>query len=309
MGINKTLEELMLFIEKPYEFAPVIVPDDVTVTPDVAYMAGARHTLDIYQPKQATSGLRPVIIDIYGGGLYFGDKSSFKLQNSLKLTKAGFVVVSPDYSLIWQQPFPTQIHEIKAVIRWVRAHAAEYQIDPQRIILSGESSGAHLAVLTAVTAHQNTMRDVTFGKYPEQPETVQAVMASYGPYQMDVMPDQFKVLGLTPKFPETGAANSFEGQMFDQQAPKTVPDLVAEYNPATYFAAGMPPMLILAGNDDHVVPVLQSQNLAVAALQVLPADQVACWWVQDGDHGPADFAGDDVVAWKLDHLQAWGLTK
>lgn len=297
----------MLFIEKPYQFTPVSVPTDVTVTAEIAYMDGERHTLDIYQPNQATKELQPVIIDIYGGGLYFGKKSSFKLQNSLKLAKEGYVVISPDYSLIWQQPFPTQIYEIKAVIRWVREHAAEYNIDPERIVLSGESSGAHLAVLTAVTAHQGLMCKSDFGRYPNQPETVQAVIASYGPYQMDLMPAQFNALGVAPKFPETGAANSFEGQMFGQRAPKTVPDLVAQYNPVTYFAAGMPPMLILAGTDDHVVPVLQSQNLAVAALQVLPSDQVACWWVTGGDHGPQDFAGEDVVKWKVTHLQQWGV--
>ncbi|MCM0598405.1 alpha/beta hydrolase [Periweissella fabalis] len=297
----------MLFIEKPYEFTPVMVPDEVVVSTDISYMDGQRHTLDIYQPSQTYQGLRPVIIDIYGGGLYFGEKSSFKLQNSLKLIKSGYVVISPDYSLIWQQPFPTQIYEIKAVIRWVREHAAKYQLDPNRIILSGESSGAHLAVLTAVTASRGMMSDTTFGMYPDQPETVQAVIASYGPYQMDVMPEQFEALGIAPKFPETGAANSFEGQMFNQRAPKEVPELVAQYNPVTYFNAAMPPMLILAGTDDHVVPVLQSQNLAVTALQVLPAAQVACWWVNGGDHGPADFANDEVLAWKIAHLEQWGL--
>lgn len=295
----------MLFIEKPYQFDPVNVPNDVTVLNDVPYMDGERHTLDIYMPTIASKTPRPVIIDIYGGGLYFGDKSSHKLQNSLALTAEGYTVISPDYSLIWQAPFPTQIYEIKAVIRWVRAHADEFGFDAKRIVLSGESSGAHLAMLTAVTASQGKMRNVLFGDYPNTSELVSAVIASYGPYEFDTMAAQFKILGIEPKFSETGTPQSFEGQMFGQKSPSTQPQLVDTYNPTTYFNRQMPPMLILAGTADAVVPVLQSQNIAVAASKYLSADQLAWRWVEGADHGPADFAGDDIYQLKATSLAKW----
>lgn len=295
----------MLFIERPYEFTPVVIPNNVDVIVDVPYMDGARHTLDIYQPTTEATTARPVIIDIYGGGLYFGDKSSHKLQNSLALTAAGYTVISPDYSLIWQAPFPTQIYEIKAVIRWVRAHAAEYNLDPDRIVLSGESSGAHLAVLTAATASQGAMRNVLFGDYPNYSEEVAAVIASYGPYQFDLMPAQFKILGIEPKFTETGAPNSFEGQMFGQKTPASQPNLVKEYDPMTYFSPSLPPLFVIAGTADDVVPVLQSQTLATAALQVLPANQVAWYWVPGGHHGPADYQSDELYQFKVDRLATW----
>ena len=293
----------MKFIERTHQFQPVAAENTGKKLLDVPYMAGERHKLDIYYPTVSRETY-PVIIDVYGGGLYFGEKSSHKLQNSLALTAAGFVVISPNYSLIWQAPFPTQIYELKAVIRWVRAHANELNLTPDQIVLSGESSGAHLAVLTAATASVRTMM-TDFGDYLTTDDRVTAVIGSYGPYQFDAFSAQFKVLGLTPKFNETGTASSFEGQLFGKIAPSEVQQQVQQYNPATYFTAAMPPLLLLAGTADRVVPILQSQNLAVAALQKMPQSHVAWQWVQGAEHGPNDFARADIRDLKIQLLNKW----
>lgn len=290
----------MKFIERTYQFEPVVASGIEKQEHDVPYMTGDRHTMDIYYPNVPRETY-PVIIDIYGGGLYFGEKSSHKLQNSLALTEAGYVVISPNYSLIWQAPFPTQIYEMKAVIRWVRAHAAQYHFDAQQIVLSGESSGAHLAVLAAATASVHQMTS-TFGDYPEEAETVAAVIASYGPYEFDTFAAQFAVLGIDNKYAETGAADSFEGQMFGKHAPKDEPALVQAYNPATYFTSAMPPLMLLAGTDDKVVPVLQSQNLAVQALDMMTAEKVAWHWIPGANHGPKDFATPAINKLKREWL-------
>lgn len=290
----------MKFIERDYQFEAADVSGIQRQEHDVPYMTGARHTMDIYYPNVPRETY-PVIIDIYGGGLYFGEKSSHKLQNSLALTEAGYVVISPNYSLIWQAPFPTQIAEVKAVIRWVRAQAQQYQFDPQKIVLSGESSGAHLAVLAAATASVNQMKS-DFGDYLAEAETVAAVIASYGPYEFDTFAAQFAVLGIDNKYAETGAADSFEGQMFAKRAPKEVPALVQAYNPAMYFTPAMPPLLLLAGTADKVVPVLQSQNLAVQALNKMDPQNVAWQWVADANHGPKDFATPAIHSLKREWL-------
>lgn len=293
----------MKFIERAPHFSPVDAKMITKKILDIPYMTGERHTLDIYYPSVSRETY-PVIIDVYGGGLYFGAKSSYKLQNSLALTAAGYVVISPNYSLIWQAPFPTQIYELKAVIRWVRAHAQTYQFDPTKIILSGESSGAHLAVLTAATASVRTMM-ADFGPDLTVDDRVAAVIAAYGPYQFDTFSAQFKVLGLTPKFSETGTASSFEGQLFGKIAPSDVTHLVEKYNPANYLTATMPPMLLLAGTADQVVPILQSQNLAVAALQKMPQSHVAWQWLKGAHHGPQDFARTDIYDLKVQLLNKW----
>ena len=92
---------------------------------DLQYAPGnERRTLDIYLPNEG-EGPYPVIIDIFGGGWYFGQKSSHKLEPALNLLKRGFAVVSINYSLSYMAPFPAQIQEIKTAIRYVRKHAAE----------------------------------------------------------------------------------------------------------------------------------------------------------------------------------------
>jgi len=129
---------------------------------DIAYMDGERHTLDVYLPNEG-QGPFPVIVDIYGGGLIFGDKSSHKLEPALRLLDKGYAVVSVDYSLIHQKDFPFQIYEIKAALRFLRAHADEYQLDMNRVALMGESSGAHLAVMTGVTASVDALQNPFMG--------------------------------------------------------------------------------------------------------------------------------------------------
>lgn len=294
----------MLFIEKKYEFQPVVLPNEVTVTEDIPYMEGQRHTFDMYVPENNEKKL-PVIIDIYGGGLYFGEKSSYKLQNSMSMVKKGYIVLSPNYSLIWQEKFPTQIYEIKALIRFVKANADKYNFDASKIVLSGESSGAHLAVLTAVTASQGVMRNVLFGDNPNYNEEVNAVIASYGPYEFDTMKAQFEVLGIEPNYSEVGEANSFEGQMFEQQKPSDNPELVKKYNPVTYFNSRMPAMLVLAGKKDQVVPVMQSQNLVVSASKYLSPDKLAWRFYDNAVHGPKDFNDPILRKLKVDKLNEW----
>ena len=91
---------------------------------DLPYMQGGeRQTLDIYLPNEG-DGPFPVVIDIFGGGWYFGQKSSHKLEPALHLLRRGFAVASINYSLSWQAQFPAQVQEIKTAIRFVKASAA-----------------------------------------------------------------------------------------------------------------------------------------------------------------------------------------
>lgn len=258
--------------------------------------------LDVYLPNEG-EGPFPVIIDVYGGGLYFGAKSSHKLEPALRLLEAGYAVVSLDYSLIWQEPFPFQIYEVKAAIRWVRAHAAEYQLDPARVALMGESSGAHLAVMTAATAPLDVMMNPYIGENNEQSEQVNAVIAMYGPYEFDKFAEQFAESGVTPKYAETGTEESFEAQMFDKKAPKDVPQRVAMNNPARYFTDQMPPILAFVGKKDPVVPYQQTENMIGAARAVLPADQVELVELEEGVHGPVDYMTPEYTAIKKAFLE------
>lgn len=270
---------------------------------DIAYASGARHTLDIYLPNEG-SGPFPVIIDVYGGGLYFGQKSSHKLEPALQLLAQGYAVVSPDYSLSTQGRFPVQVSELKAAIRFVRGNAERYHLAPGKIALMGESSGAHLAVLTAASEATGAL-DNGMGDYPDISSKVACVIASYGPYQFDQFAAQFQLLGMTPQFAETGQADSFEGVMFGNHELTQIPALVHQADPAQYLTRETPPLLLYAGTADAVVPYVQSFNLAAQAMTVMGESRVALHIVEGAHHGPADFMTPEIVNQRAHWLAKW----
>ncbi|MCC7669183.1 esterase [Leuconostoc pseudomesenteroides] len=289
----------MLFKDKIYQYVPAKVPDNVTIFRDVDYASGARHQLDIYRPKtQHTVG---VIVDIYGGGLLRGEKSSYKLQPSLRFLADHYAVVSPNYSLntVHTNHFPNQIAEIRAVLSFLVAHAETYGLNMTDVVLIGESSGAQLAVLTAASISGGVMlgekpAGAAFGELPQ----ISHVIGLYGPYQVDQFVPQFKKLGISPKFSETGSKLSFEGIMLNNQRPADVPELVAQANPATYFSQKMPSLYLLAGTADDVVPYLQSVKLAQEYGDIV-GQSAKTTWVSGAHHGPSDFDTDNIYQQKL----------
>lgn len=104
--------------------------------------------LDIVAPEDDGGAPRPAIVFVHGGGWIGGEKTT--TANDL-LAEAGFFTVSIDYRLTDVAQFPAQIHDVKAAIRWVRMHAAEWNVDPEKIGVWGSSAGGHLAALCAVT--------------------------------------------------------------------------------------------------------------------------------------------------------------
>lgn len=260
--------------------------------------------LDIYLPNKQGETY-PVILDVYGGGLYFGSKSSHKLEPALRLLEQGYAVVSIDYSLIWQADFPTQIYEVKEAIRWLHQNGGRYHLDVNRIALMGESSGAHLAMLTAATIGTSTFDERQLGETLTTSEQISAVIALYGPYEFDQFEVQFLESGVEAKYSETGTAESFEGQMFGKKAPKEVPNLVEAYNPATYLSMALPPVLLFVGKEDAVVPYQQSVNLFHKIQDVVPEDRAELVILDHAGHGPSAYMTPELTAVKKKFLQQW----
>lgn len=291
--------ESMLFKDKTYKYVPANMPKNARVFHNLSYSVGDRNQLDLYLPKAGENC--PVIVDIYGGGMLRGQKSSYKLNPSLRFLNDGFAVVSPDYSLnqLGEQTFPVQIAEIRAVINFLIKNSKQYGLDKDNIILIGESSGAQLAVLTAATISEHLLlgrlKDVaehTF--FPK----ISCVIGMYGPYKVDDFSKQFAALNIKPQFSETGEAQSFEGIMLGTKRPDQMPSKVAQANPATYFSKNMPPLLLFAGTKDDVVPYLQSVSLAEKYYQKV-GKRAEVILVDDAHHGQRDFNTDDIHAKKL----------
>lgn len=285
------------FLNLPY--APGGIHPPLSHAPD-----GNRHTLDIYLPNKGTAPY-PVIVDIFGGGWYFGNKSSHKLEPALNLLKRGFAVVSINYSLSSQGTLDTQIQEVKASIRYIRKNAKTYQLDPDRIALLGESAGAHLAAVAATSSASGALVDPAWPNQ-EVSDAVQAVIAVYCPVYLDLMKELFCVekmaWGLDTVIEEYGQADSMEGVLLGGPA-KQVPDAARKANPITYLDENCPPFLFLHGNQDQVVPIIGAMNFAAQMMGKIGVENVEFQVVDGAHHDIHDFEKDWIYDLEADFLR------
>ena len=153
------------------------VPSGVNTLHDLAYVPNGhpRQKLDLYLPPGG-GAKRPLIVYVHGGAFMFGDKSSGLMP--MRLLTKGYAIASLDYRLSGDALFPAQIQDCKAAVRWLRAHAAQYRLDPARFVAWGESAGANLAALLG-TAGQTRTFDV--GANLRYSSAVRAVVDYYGP--------------------------------------------------------------------------------------------------------------------------------
>lgn len=204
--------------------------------------------MDIFLPEEG-EGPFPAVIDIHGGGYFYGSRSSVRMEPVLELIHHGYVVVTLDYTLSPYGKFPLQIHELKAAIRYLRANAKKYCIDADRIGLWGLSAGAHLAVLTAVSSGIAELEDLSMG-YAEYSSDVQAVVDLYGPVDFrigDVNGDE-------------DPSKTLYAMLLGQPI-KQVPELVYLANPCNFADDRIPPLFIQHGDSDHLVSPQNSYML------------------------------------------------
>jgi acetyl esterase/lipase len=199
--------------------------------------------LDVYYPAQYSASAWPVVIYIHGGAWQKGDKSEGAGFRSMAgLQSAGFLVIAVNYRLAPQYIFPAQIQDVKCAVRYLRAHAAEYHLDPEKIGVWGGSAGGHLSALLG-TSGGTPGWDV--GEYLDQSSRVQAVVDMFGPADLSV---------------EFDASNFQTARAVFGAVSKDDPKLAAA-SPVTYIDPGDPPFLILHGDQDTTVPLEQSQIL------------------------------------------------
>lgn len=184
-------------IPPPAEPQPFPVPEGVELYEDV--LIGNAGTRPIYTsiavPKTTPNAPVPVMVYIHGGGWNHGDRKQALASICSYVTKRGYIGVSLDYRLTPEAPFPAQIQDVKLAIRYLRAHAAEYHLDPNRIGVWGTSAGGHLASLLGTTGQITSGDTITLdtghvvnvpdlggnGGWQQYSDQVQAVVDMYGP--------------------------------------------------------------------------------------------------------------------------------
>jgi acetyl esterase/lipase len=240
---------------------------------------GKPQLLDLYLPQDAAGPL-PLVVWIHGGGWQSGDKNG---GPALPQVKRGYAVASINYRLSREAIFPAQIHDCKAAIRWLRAHAKEYNIDPKRIGVWGSSAGGHLVALLGTSADVKELEGDEGNL--DQSSRVQAVCDWFGPTDFCQM-NAHMLAGA--KLDHDGA-NSPESQLVGGPIQENK-DKVAKANPITYVSKDDPPFLITHGDRDVLVPHHQSELLN-DALKKAGVD-VAFKTVEGAGHG---FGGPEVM--------------
>lgn len=197
--------------------------------------------LDLARPQEGP-GPFPVIVCIHGGGWKAGTRQS--LDATIRTFAArGYVAATVSYRFAPKDPFPAQIEDCKAAIRWLRANAKMYRIDPERIGVVGFSAGAHLAALLGVTDKKDGLEGS--GGSPDQSSRVQAVVSFFGP--MDLTRN---------RTPETDSIFliPFLNAKFEEN-----PEPYRKASPIQYVTSDDPPFLFLHGTEDKLVSVEQSK--------------------------------------------------
>lgn len=249
--------------------------------------------LDIYLPDEG-DGPFPVIVSIHGGAFMGCDKADLQVMPMLDGLKRGYAVVAVNYRLSWEAKFPALVQDVKAAIRWIRANAPSYNLDPEKIAAWGGSAGGYLSSMLGTSAGIPELEDLSMGN-PDHPSHVQAVVSWFGPSNFLKMDGQLIESGLAPDDDQRhNKENSPESLLLGAKITE-IPDRVKAADPQTYIRPGAPPFLIQHGRKDPVVPVQQSIELAGKLKTVLGEDMVTLDLIEGAQHADPFFESQENV--------------
>jgi len=252
---------------------------------DIPYAnLSAAQKLDIYIPDEG-NGPFPVILHVHGGGFEMGDKRDMPVSAYFMGLKRGYAVVSVNYRLSSEAIFPAGLQDLKASIRWLRAHQETYHLDGNRIAACGGSAGGNYAAMLLLTSNRPELEDLNLGN-PDYPCNVQAAVDMFGPTDFLKMDEQLAESGLGPG--DHSQANSPESKYLGAKI-TDVPTRVQHANPITYVHKDMPPILIQHGRLDHLVPVQQSIIFVEKLNKCVNPDKFEFDILENADHGDQQF--------------------
>jgi len=270
---------------------PARLPEGVQAHRDLAYVENGheRHKLDLYLPAQAKGPL-PLLIWVHGGGWQNGSKDGCPPLRA-GYVERGYAVASLNYRLSGHAVFPAQIEDCKAAIRWLRAHAKEFGLDPQRFGVWGSSAGGHLVALLGTSGE---VKAFDVGAHLDQSSAVQAVCDYYGP-------TDFFAFVTTKGYESHAAANAPEAKLLGGTVEEKR-ELATQANPITHLTADDPPFLIVHGDRDPVVPLNQSELL----FEALKKSGVSVHFhtIEGAAHGGAGFSGPEIETLVADFFAA-----
>jgi acetyl esterase/lipase len=236
--------------------------------------------LDLHLPRGKPK--LPLIVWVHGGAWRSGSKSSMPLG---KLVEAGYAIASVDYRLSPEAIFPAQIHDLKAAIRFLRAHGGDWNLSAKKIVVAGDSAGAHLAALVGVSNGHGELEG-TVGNHHAQSSDVQGIISFYGAANLTTILNQSTPHGLNVRIPAL--------RLLLGNVPTNAPALARLASPVFHVDRRDPPLLLLHGDQDPQMPVNQSLELLGAYQKVKAPVQLEI--VHGAVHGGAQFYDEERFA-------------
>jgi len=215
-----------------------VAEERVEIHEGVVFGTGGSRELrcDLYRPP-ADEARRPAVLLVHGGGWRSGDRTQLRGYGIL-LGRAGYLCVATEYRLVGEAPWPAQIHDVKAALRWMRANADDLGIDPDRIALEGNSAGAHLALFAAGTPN------------------VDAYEGDGGNAGIDT-----SVGGVVAVYPPTRfcfGERTHGAVPIEALSDRPTAELAESASPVNWVSGSFPPTMLVHGSADDTVPVSAS---------------------------------------------------
>lgn len=250
---------------------PFVPPDWVSVEADRAYGELPAQKIDVYLPARGPEGKRPGLLFFHGGGWKMGSRKSrsgFRVY-LLPFLSRGFVAATADYRLSMEAAAPAAVSDALEALRWFKGEAKRLNMDPNRIVVMGESAGAHLALMTAFATKSARLGPVN---------SVAAVVNAYGPADVGEL---------------------LSGPHLVPVAVEWVPDgpeqreMARRVSPVMYVRKGLPPVESIHGTSDPVVPYAQSVRLTrELRAKGVNAELIG---IDGGGHGFEEKTWNDVI--------------
>jgi len=215
---------------------------------EFARVNGISLKLDLYLSEGKRSR-QPLIVWVHGGAWRRGTRQNVPIQG---LVREGFAIASVDYRLTPVAPFPANVHDIKAAIRWLRANGERFHLATERVGIAGASAGGHLAALVG-TSNAHPALEGKVGDHLDQSSDVAAIVSCYGAANLTTILRQSTPHGLGVRIPAL--------QLLLGGQPEDKPELARLASPVFQVDKEDPPLLLIHGDQDHQMPVNQSIEL------------------------------------------------
>ena len=254
---------------------------------DCPYGEDKKQKLDIYLPNDG-GGPFPVVFFAHGGGWVGGSKSDTQLVPFIGGVERGYAVVSLGYRLIPNIRYPENLFDINAAMRWVAQNAETYLLDPSRTALCGASAGAHLTMMAAFTQNQ-----AVFGSIPGLPTCrVLAVVDQFGPTDFTKHHAHYDQSGF-PRAQMPGAPSALDDLL--GVSAELIPNLTRFLNPIDNLHPAIPPVLIMHGRYDPIIPYQQSVELYERITSIAGGGMAELDLSEEFLHADPGYAADESV--------------